>query len=208
MAVATGELYQVTLTGLYQGQTIENVLMFRARTSGVTDAQIAGDLKTFWDLLRPVIQHDYVLTYMAVKRMTPTQLDTFFVPATAGHEAGAGTGGGVNSTIAAVITLRTGTAGKSHRGRMYLAPDDSGNCDTDGCRLSSGGLANYVTAFTNIKNLVDDATGTALYVALGIYSRLIGGQNPFTVAGWQAVTQFVTQPILGNQRRRRLGRGV
>jgi hypothetical protein len=208
MAIAVGELYQVTLTGLYQGQTIENVLMFRARTTTATDAQIGGDLQTFWDLLRPLVQHDYTLTYMQVKRMTPVALDTFFVPAAAGHENGAATGGGVNSTIAAVITLRTGTAGKSHRGRIYLAPVDAGNCDTDGCRLSAGGLANYNTAFTNIKNLVDDATGTALYVALGIYSRLIGGQNPFTVAGWQAVSQFVTQPILGNQRRRRMGRGV
>lgn len=208
MAVASGELYQVTLTGLYQGQTIENVLMFRARIPTATDAQIGGDLKTFWGYLRAMIQHDYTLTYMAVKRVTPVALDTFFVPATAGQEQGAATGGGVNSTIAAVITLRTGTSGKRHRGRMYLAPVDSGNCDTDGCRLSAGGLANYNTALTNIKNLVDDATGTALYVALGIYSRLIGGTNPFTVAGWQAVTQFVTQPILGNQRRRRLGRGV
>ena len=208
MAVANGELYQVTLSGIYLGQTIENVLMFRARDSTVTNAAIDTALKSFWHNLRQLFDHQYKLTYMMVKRVTPIALDTIFVSATTGEEDGAQSGDGIASTVAAVVTLRTGTSGKSHRGRMYIAPVALGMTDTSGSRLSSGALLTFASTMDLIKNEFDDATGTSLALALGIYSRVIGGTSPYTAAGWQAVSQYVTQPILGNQRRRRIGRGA
>jgi hypothetical protein len=81
-------------------------------------------------------------------------------------------------------------------------------CAPDLSQLSAAGLTQFVTTAQNIMNEFDDATGTSGALALGIYSRLIGGTAPMTVAGWQAVNQIVPQPILGNQRRRRIGRGA
>jgi hypothetical protein len=208
MAVANGELYQVTISGIYLGQTIQNVLMFRARTPTTTNADIATALRSFWHTIRSVYAFDFQLIFMIVKRVTPIALDSQFVTATAGEEHGGASASGLTSTVAALLTLRTGTAGKTHRGRIYVAPVDAAMCAPDLSQLSAAGLTQFVTTAQNIMNEFDDATGTSGALALGIYSRLIGGTAPMTVAGWQAVNQIVPQPILGNQRRRRIGRGA
>jgi len=208
MAVATGELYQVTLSGLYLGQTIQNVLMFRARTPTTTNADIATALRSFWHTIRSVYAFDYQLIFMIVKRVTPIALDSQFVTATSGEEQGGGSASGLTSTVAALLTLRTGTAGKTHRGRIYVAPVDAAMASHDLSQLSPSGLTAFVNMIQTLMNEFDDATGTSGALALGIYSRLIGGTNPMTVAGWQAVNQIVPQPVFGNQRRRRIGRGA
>ena len=208
MAVATGELYQVTINALLQGQTVQNVLMFRERTGTSSDSQIESDVRSFWHLYRDFVSSAVLLTDLRAKRMTPVALDTLIFSPTAGDEAGGFAGDPCNCTIAAITTLRTGTAGKRHRGRVYTMGFPVNRTTDLGNRVDAVGQGLRNTRWQDIMNLFDDATGTALYLALGIYSRLIGGTSPFTVAGWQAVTQFVNRPILGNQRRRREGVGA
>lgn len=208
MAVAIGEIYQVTFVMQQAGQTVENVLHFRARPAVPTDAHIKSDCQDFWTLYRALISSDVTLTEIRAKRMTPVALDTLVFQPHAGESNGGLAATAGNSTLAAVVTLRTGVSGKRHRGRVYV-PGISPAILTDfENKISSSSLTARDTVWTNIMALFDDATGTALYLALGIYSRLIGGHNPFTLAGWQAVTQFVNRPILGNQRRRREGVGA
>jgi hypothetical protein len=74
--------------------------------------------------------------------------------------------------------------------------------------LSSTAITAFNTWAAALMTQFGDATGTDAHLALGIYSRLIGGSNPFTLAGWQAVTGVIPHPILGNQRRRRVGVGA
>jgi hypothetical protein len=208
MPVASGELYLVTLVMLAAGQTVENVLCFRERSGLSTDDDIKAAVRSFWSSYRAVISTDVILQELRAKRMTPIPLDTLIFPPTTGEETGGRGGGMGNNTIAAITTLRTGLSGKRHRGRVYSPGVAVADVTDSYNRLSGGGIAARDTAWDAIMAEFDDATGTSLVLALGIYSRLIGGQNPFTVAGWQAVTQYVNRPLLGNQRRRREGVGA
>jgi|SRR5712691_9121061 len=208
MPVAVGEIYQTTYVMQQAGQTVENVLHFRQRTLIATDNQIKQDLRDFWTLYRALISSDVTLIEIRTKRMTPIALDTLIFQPNSGESLGGLAASCGNSTLSAVVTLRTGLSGKRHRGRVYVPGVSPAILTDQENKISSSSLAARDTVWTNIMALFDDATGTALYVALGIYSRLIGGQNPFTLAGWQAVTQFVNRPILGNQRRRREGVGA
>jgi hypothetical protein len=110
--------------------------------------------------------------------------------------------------LALVSTLRTGTAGKRHRGRVYSFGIPGGSLIANLNRASSTYLTEFGDMWDDILALYGDASGTDTAFALGIYSRLIGGTSPYTVAGWQAVTQIVPHVILGTQRRRREGVGV
>jgi hypothetical protein len=110
--------------------------------------------------------------------------------------------------LAGITTLRTGLSGKRHRGRCYMPGVSSATLTDNENKISSSSLTFKDSQWANILAEFNDATGTALALALGIYSTLIGGSNPMTVAGWQAVTAYVNRPILGSQRRRREGVGA
>jgi hypothetical protein len=201
---AIGDIVQATLRGLYDGQLIENVLNMRILVEEATDEAIELSLEVLRLIILARLNNGYVSLPTMYKRMTPVPIDDKFVPLT-GATTGSGTGTASPSTVACVCTYRTGSAGKSHRGRSYFAPVSFNITTPD--RLSTDGI----TAFTNMANelathfFVDGSDPT---LRLGIYSKLIGGSTPYTLAGWQQVTQIVPQTILGNQRRRRVGVGA
>lgn len=206
MATAVGDIIQVTARYLVDSQVCENVFNMRSRSAAPpTDAQIATDVVTMCNLMQNVQSSTTVHLQWAYKRMTPVAFDENFVLGTNGLSGAVG-GGAMQSTLATVCTLRTGVAGKRHRGRLYIGglPGSYGTPD----RLSTVGVNDFAAFANNFMAAFDDATGTALYLAFGIYSKLIGGTNPFTLAGWQAVAHIVPQPIFGNQRRRRVGVGI
>lgn len=201
---AQGNILRVTMSGIADGQTIENVIHMREVAENELDSAINLSLEALRVVLMAYHPASFQFLQTRFKRITPVPLDEQFVPLT-GQSVGSGSGGLVNTTIALVHTLRTGVAGKTHRGRMYtgaLASDL-----TISNRLSTGGqtIANNISAA--ILNLFG-TNGTDPTLRLGIYSRVIGGTNPFTVAGWQQVQQIVPQNVLGNQRRRRVGVGI
>ncbi len=208
MAVATGDLYQMTLQMSYIGQTVENVIMMRERTGTSTDAQIKAAAQAFWHSYRQFITHELTLTVILLKRVTPVLFDTLFTTAASGEDQGADSDSGINSILALVSTLRTGVAGKTHRGRVYTPGITNGKLTADGTTLNSTALGQFVSHAADIMNEFDDATGTSATLALGIYSRVLGGTSPYTLAGWQAVSQWVPHSVLGSQRRRRVGVGI
>ena len=208
MAVATGELVQVTFVCQQNGQTVENVFMFRERDGLSTDAQVSQDVRDAWSIFRSVIVDDVSVIELRWKYMTPVQLDGNIIQPNVGHGLGAHGGDAVNSTLALVTTFRTGTAGKRHRGRAYTFGIPGGSLVDNLNKASGTYMTEFDTMWAAWKTAYDDATGVAAHLAFGIYSRLIGGTSPYTVAGWQAVTQYVPHVILGNQRRRREGVGV
>lgn len=182
--------------------------MMRERTGTSTDAAIKAAAQQFWTNYRKMISHQVVLQQILIKKLTPVAFDTLITPAAAGESAGTEPDDPMNNTVACVVTLRTGVAGKRHRGRTYVPGIATGAADNFSQKLTASAQARYQGYWNDIQTLFDDATGTSLVFALGIYSRLIGGTTPHTVAGWQAVTQPVVNFILGNQRRRRLGVGI
>lgn len=201
---AVGPIIQVTLRGLYDGQLIENVLNMRSIIEDATDEALELAVEALRLTILLKLNNGYVSLPAIYKRMTPVPADEHFVPMT-GATTGSGTGTACQSTVACILTHRTGASGKRHRGRTYLAPLSYNITSPD--RLNSDGLASMNALAASL--LAQFGTGgTDNTLRLGIYSKLIGGSSPYTLAGWQQVTQIVPQTILGNQRRRRVGVGA
>jgi len=209
MPVAAGDLWQMTIVATSLGQLYENVFMMRDRSvSPSTDAAVKAAAQSFWTEYRKMISHMLSLQHIELKRMTPVAFDSLFTGAASGETNGSEPDDPCNSTVSIVVTLRTGVSGKSHRGRCYQPGVDVGATGSFENTINPTALARYQGVWDGILTKFGDAAGTDPTLALGIYSRKIGGTSPHTVAGWQAVTQAVVNSILGNQRRRRLGVGV
>lgn len=201
---AIGEIYQATYQMLLRGQTVENVIHYRGIAAVTTDADAHHDADLFWGIVAPAMTTDTTFTAMVIKKMTPLELEAqIVIPVSAAHGANAGTT--LNNQVAVVLTKRTGTAGKSHRGRIY-SPGVLGGF-TDQNSLIGGGLTTWGTVCTDLIGTLGPS-GTATHLQIGLYSRVIGGTHPFTVAGWQPLTRVDLQTVLGAQRRRRLGVGI
>lgn len=201
---ASGDIYQVTFQSSIQGQAIENVVHFRALNPTVTDAAIDTSVKLFMHYLGFLWVTTQIQTGIIVKQMTPVAFDERLVIPT--DATGQQSSAVLNQTVALVFTKRTGVSGKTHRGRMYVSGVPS-IMTTDQCRLNTTG-AGIAGTFASqvISNWGPSGTDTALQ--FGVYSGVIGGHHPFTVAGWQPVTTLEPQIIFGNQRRRRVGVGI
>jgi hypothetical protein len=201
---AVGEIFQYTFIQSLDGQAMETVLHFRERTPGVSDANLRLTAQNYWNTVQPLQCTTVAYVECLIKRMTPIELDPI-VQTPSGVVSGSQALAVHNSTIAIVITKRTGTSGKSHRGRLYIGgtPQAWG---TDRPTVAPG-PATLGTFAGNMLAIFGEG-GTDANMSLGVYSRAIGGTSPFTVAGWQQITRYDPQLIYGNQRRRRVGVGI
>ncbi len=201
---SVGEIYQVTYQSTLQGQTFENVIHFRERTGASTPAQIITSANQFMTFMASIVCTTQTFTSIIVKQMTPLAFDeTINIPTTA---SGVVSAPALPNMVAMVFTKRTGTAGKTHRGRIYIGGIPAG-FTVDQNRLNGTGAAATGTFTSNVMGAYG-AAGTDAHLQIGVYSRTIGGSHPFTVAGWQALTSLDTQLIFGSQRRRRIGVGI
>lgn len=201
---ASGEIYQVTYQMTSSGQTIENVLHFRELDGLSTPAQIAVSAEKYLTEIAALIVNQVAFTNMIIKQMTPVAYDETITPPVT-TTSGSASNSPANNTIALIFTKRTGTAGKSHRGRIYLGglnPSIMGNNS-----LNSTGVTLASSVATALMG-VFGPSGSDTHLQLGLYSKKIGGDKPFTVAGWMPVTKLDVQAVFGNQRRRRLGVGI
>lgn len=201
---AIGQIYQVTYQGSTSAGLYENVIHFREITGASTPAQIATSAEKFLAAIAPVSPSNMTFPSMIIKQMTPLAFDESIV-APVSTVVGTGPSGFINTQVAAIFTKRTGTAGKTHRGRIYLMP--CLNHSTSGNTFNpAGGVAAATAAAALISTF--GPTGTDTHLQIGVYSRAIGGSSPFTVAGWQPLTSIDPQNTFGAQRRRRQGVGV
>lgn len=201
---AVGEIFQYTFVTSYQGQTVENVMHMRARSATLPTAAQHIASASSWLASQSLCQVTAVIyRSVRVKQMTPIAFDEQIVVPTVA--TGANATGGANTTLSVVLTKRTGVAGRSHRGRYYLAgyPSSWGVDVID----TAPGPTNLAT-LANIWLTNFGEAGADPTMCAGIYSRVIGGSLPFTLAGWQPITRWDPQPIIGNQRRRRLFVGI
>lgn len=202
---AVGDIFQVTFQQLWRGQLCENVIHFRARGVAPTDAELKADVQIWLNLFQTLQCVEVSYPQVLIKRMTPLAFDEIRYIPTGGAVGGANSTVAGNTTLAIVFTKRTGTSGKTHRGRMYVGgyPASWGvDRITDSAGLTAMGTwaGNVLAAFGE--------SGSTVTLCAGIYSRVIGGSVPFTVAGWQAITRWDPQVLIGNQRRRREGVGI
>lgn len=200
---ASGEIWQATYKQQLAGQEMETVIHWRALlpTTAVGDIITSADL--FFSILKNEQSSDVTYTQMILKQMTPIAFDEVLNPPVSAIQGSVG-GGAMNSTLAVIFTKRTGVAGKTHRGRMYIG--GVSQADVTPIFLNSGGITRATTFLSAIMARWGPS-GTDLALQLGVYSRVIGGSHPFTTAGWQPVTRLDLQTVIGNQRRRRFGVG-
>jgi hypothetical protein len=204
MTPPVGQIYQITFNQSLDGQTMQNVVHFQERTGGSTNAQIGTSANLFLAALSLLQTTAVVYDNIVVKQMTPVAFDEFLVtPTTA---SGQNSSAVFNNTVAMVFTKRTGTAGKTHRGRMYVGGIPT-IFATDPNKLNLTGEAATGVFTASIMNTFG-LSGTDAHLCIGVYSRTLGGSHPFTLAGFQILSDLPSQLIFGNQRRRRVGVGI
>ncbi len=201
---AAGAVYQMTYQYKVFGSTCENVVHYRELNGLSTPAQIRTASENFLTIIAAALSNSVLFTNIIIKQMTPLALDeTLGPPATT--TTGSVSSGPINATLAQIITKRTGVAGKTHRGRFYFAGIPNSHQSDTGLNLVGVGV------WTTVVGLLlgeFGPSGSNTHLQIGVYSRSIGGFNPFTVAGWQPITALDIQPVFGNQRRRRFGVGI
>jgi hypothetical protein len=203
---AAGEVIQFTFQQVSAGQLCENVWHLREIAPLTTDAQRGAAADAMLAVQAAVQTGAVTYPSVIIKQMTPVAFDEqIWVPSTTPN--GTATGNAENNTVAAILTKRTGIAGKSHRGRVYYPGVPQAFQNVGGNTMNSTGALAYAALAAAIMGLFGES-GTDPHFKVGVYSRVIGGARPFTVAGWQELSRLDVQPIFGNQRRRRLGVGA
>lgn len=201
---AVGEIYQFTFVQQLKLQILETVIHMRARTGLVTEAAIKASADNFLLSLQRCQVTECTYPSVRVKQMTPLAFDQIiFAPTLA--VSGLINEGPQNNQISLIFTKRTGVAGATHRGRMYVGGFPLGW----GINFLLGGTP-ATTAGTTAGELLAkfQEDGTDPTFCAGIYSKEIGGTLPFTVAGWQPITRWDPQLTFGVQRKRKIGVGI
>lgn len=206
MPPAGGEVFKAVIRQLLRGQEVQNVLFFRGISGAESAAQLASELESDLFPLMGAVQTQ-PLKYLGtvVTQVTPIVLDLVQTAHLLPPQDGQKSTNGASNSLAVVMTLRTGQAGKTHRGRIYIAGFDPSDFPGD---IANSTAATLFTNFANGLLNKWGPSGSSLFFKLGVYSRALGGTSPYTVAGWQQVTAIQTQPVIANQRRRRIGVGM
>lgn len=213
LTVAVGELVQVTPRYVLEGQQIENVMYFQCV---VEDTDMLAHLllviaQCIITHLLPALGSNCTLESVNGKIVGPAvggQAE--WTPATGDVITGAATGDSEPSFVAAILSLRTASPGKSGHGRMYIGGvaerDTTGsliNIETPLWPALAAFVACLIAAFPQ-----RELGGSANY-EWGIYSRKLGAvtKPPFPTTGYKAITQVIPRRELGTMRSRKLGHG-
>lgn len=201
---AVGEIFQYTFIQQLQVQILETVIHFRAKTADpITNAQHIAVADNWLGSLKKIQTNRATYPSFRVKQMTPFAFDQLILAPTIA--SGDFNEEPANNQLSIVYTKRTGVAGATHRGRMYVAgyPASAGRNS-----LAEGGLAAQAGTVAGELLAKFQEGGTDPTMVAGIYSKAIGGALPFTVAGWQPITKWEPQLLFGVQRKRKIGVGI
>jgi len=207
------DIVQVRLNWLLEGQQCKNVLHFLC-ASGGGDPDI--DLHLIQVLLNcivttllPGLSNSVTLQSITWKKVSPVlgqeYEDTPVAPAVGQNIKAA-----LPTFCAAVISIRTGLGGRSHRGRIYIPgvviADDNQDFMDPADDLWVALLNFCVCLATNF--IPGDPPGANSW-SLGVYSRKIGGAAfPYGLGGFSGGVTFSPDRALATQRSRKFGRGI
>lgn len=211
IAAAVNSLWEVRIQGRIEGQETDNVLHFKCvgATSDVDLHLIQVLLTCFVTHVLPVLTSAWELERVLWKQVGPTLgVEQISIPT--GTTTGGGNAAALPSFVSALISKRTLTGGRSHRGRMYIAgiPEDqtTGSAINTEGPLWDGLLAFALCVITNFVH-PDPAGGTDIFDLI-VYSRKIGGSAfPYGLTGVTDVREFVPVAQLATTRSRKVGRG-
>jgi hypothetical protein len=211
ITAAVGDLYQVRVMGRQEGQQTQNVLHFLAATA-IDDVElrlIAALAECFVTHLIPQLSSAWALEKIAWKKVAPTLgVDHETVPE--GTLVGGGSASVLPSFATAVVSERTLTGGRSHRGRFSLAgipePATTGS-QFDTSHAFWAALVAFV-ACVGTKFILGDPPAANSF-SLQVYSRKLGGSAfPYTTPGLTEVESLVLSQLVGTIRSRKVGRGA
>jgi hypothetical protein len=206
--MAVGDIYQMTITTQYVtgGVQMNNVFHFRQKGGFLSAINLIGEWRVGCEAEhRACLSSQIHIIKYSARTLVPFNSD--FYEATF---ALAGTDGltPLPPLVAAIITWRTGLAGRRKRGRSYIGGLDRNEHGGNGT-LSPTYVSTRITPFANKVYSVFGSGGTNPNAEIGIWSRLNAGPDPpFDPAGFQVMTSYTVQTRMGSMGTRRLGRGL
>ena len=200
--MALGDIIRLTIIGEYELSVVMNVMHYKVvgvAGTGATLTQIMNgwlaDVKT--DYLA-AMNVGYNLTGVKAQIIAPIVSDPIEAVVSPA-EPGVVAGDGMPGYIAAVISLRTGIADRSHRGRIFLPARSES--DSSGSTLNAGAITDITTLATTLLGpLTEGVAPNTSDIQLAVWSELL-------FAG-TAVDSFLVRSQLKSQRRRMVGRGI
>lgn len=200
---------RVVIQGELHGQQTINVLHFGSEGAVPPDVTtnlqnlIAAVLTCIRDTLLPAVSQDWKLQQVTAKQLYPTATDERVVLAEP-TDVGAIAGDGDVSFTAQLLQIRTGLAGRTNRGRMFIAGVPEGGVSQS--RLTPGQLA-LIAAFAAC--LVSEFIGQpAPAWNLGILSRKNLQQNYSNAhTNFRLATSVQATNLVATMRSRKVGKG-
>lgn len=212
MAISRTHLVQATVKGAINGQDFRNVLNFTTNEA-VNDATrrdlllgLAAAIIACWiDTLLPILPGTFVLQSVAVKELHPMISDEYeeFVASPTGN--GGGTGESSPSFVAQLLRLRTGVAGRSNRGRMFLPPPVEGEITAD--TLGSGATDALLAFAACLAGKFVGASPTENFNLCVLSKKAVGTPPNYSLAVDKDVTDIIPVADVAVMRRRRRGHG-
>lgn len=212
VAAAAGEVWRVLLQGRIEDQLCENVLWFRCATPDpdVLAGLLADIIECFLTNLVPVLSTTYTFEQAVAVRCTPTMgAEVIYTPAAGVAVQGAGDGDAEPSFVSALISLRSSRAGRSGRGRMFIAgiPEDQTTAsmlNTEAALWAA--LLGFCVCMLG-KFIAPDVPPAAQW-EWGVFSRKLGGsKDPFSALGFAPMIAATPKQLLATTRSRKIGHG-
>lgn len=205
--MAANDIWRLAFSGVCPvNQLYVNIWHIKFKTGSSTPAGAVTYINTnFYQLFKTKVIGSWLLSAVHGRQLAvPAPVyDTSFT--IQGTEAGSE---GLPPQNAMVVSLRTGIAGRSYRGRLYLG--GFGEASQSNGAFAAG----YVSA---IQTYLDDLVaalgsgGSNTDYEWGIWSRKNGGEDPGPynlAAGWTPITEAIVRGSVFTQRRRTLGVGA
>lgn len=211
-AAAAGEVWRVLLQGRIEEQQCENVLFFRCQVADpdVLLGLLADLIDCFLNSLVPALSGTYTFEQAIATRITPTMgAEVIYTPPQGQAVQGAEAGDAEPSFVSALISLRTTRAGRSGRGRMFIAgvPESqtiASNINSEAALWAA--LLAFCVCMLGKFLAQDPPVGPNW--EWGVFSRKIGGvKDPFLAAGFAPIIQAVPKQLLATTRSRKIGHG-
>jgi hypothetical protein len=162
---------------------------FSVTAPSTTAADVADDIEAAWASSIKNAQSDS--TMLVSTSVTPLD-GTAAATITPVNITGTNTEDPVPDSIAAIVTLRTGLAGRSNRGRMYWPGMGVDMLSGDGYTLDSSFITGFQSAVDSWHSAMSGTSET-----LGVLSRAL--------SSFREVTSLEVRRTIGTQRRRLTG---
>jgi hypothetical protein len=212
VAALAGEVWRVLLQGRIEEQQCENVLWFRCATPDpdVLAGLLADIIECFLTGLVPALSATYTFEQAVAQRLTPTMgAEVIYTPAPGDTVQGASAGDAEPSFVSALISLRSSRAGRSGRGRMFIAGVPEGQT-TASLLNTEAALWAALLAFCVCmlgKFISPDVPPPAQW-EWGVFSRKLGGtKDPFNAVGFAPMIAAAPKQLLATTRSRKIGHG-